>query len=364
MLDCWKNSQLRKSFALLLVACGVWLAGNVAVAQLPTATGRQINMSDAAWKLFVPSTYQHRSDGKADLLVHFQGNAQTIWDNALYAELNAVVVTVNYNGLSSAYSGPFSNSTLFQTLVDEALFKTRSLRDFPTDLRWDQLGVSSFSAGYGAVREVLKSANYRDDIDALLAADSLYATTSSDGTPLDSQMVGYKAFADMAQAGEKAFLFSHSEVPTFTYESTKETGDELMQHLGIAASRVNSEGLGTLQFNRHAESGGFRLWGARGADGDSHLAHLRYIGEFFAELPLAKLCVSPADFNADDAVNGLDYLQWQRDRSLGTLDDWQTDYAIPASAIISVPEPASAVLLLVTALTMASSRRRATSANL
>jgi hypothetical protein len=183
---------------------------------------------------------------------------------------------------------------LFQTLLDEALAKVRQQPDFSDSIQWDKLGVSSFSAGYGAVREILKAASYRNQIDALLAADSLYATTAGDGTPLDSQMADYKTFAGLAKNQDKTFLFSHSQVPTFTYETTEECGNELLQHLGISAGSLNENGLGTLNFYRYAESGNFRLWGALGTDGDSHLEHLRYIGEFFQELPLAKVVPEPS----------------------------------------------------------------------
>jgi hypothetical protein len=280
--------------ALAAAIVGSLLLVVPAAAQLPVATGRQIAMSNAAWKLFIPSTYQQRPGNVADLLVHFHGDPQTVWNNAKYAKLNTVIVTVNYSGLSSAYSTPFSNAALFQTLLDEALTKVRQQADIPDTLQWDQLGVSSFSAGYGAVREILKSASYRSQIDALLAADSLYASTAGDGTPVDSQMADYKTFATLAKNGSKTFLFSHSQVPTYTYETTGECGDELMQHLGVAASPFNSNGLGTLNFYRRAQSGNFRLWGASGADGDSHLEHLRYIGEFLEELPLAKQIPEPS----------------------------------------------------------------------
>ncbi len=265
-----------------------------AAAQLPVATGRQINMSNAAWKVFIPSTYQPRPGNVADILVHFHGDPQTVWNNALYAHLNSIVVTVNYSGLSSAYSTPFSNASLFQSLLDEALTKVRQQADIPDSLQWDKLGVSSFSAGYGAVREILKSASYRDQIDALLAADSLYATTAGDGTPLDSQMADYKTFATLAKNGQKTFLFSHSQVPTYTYETTGECGDELLQTLGVTATTYNANGLGTLNFYRQAHIGNFHLWGALGTDGDSHLEHLRYIGEFLEELPLAKQTPEPS----------------------------------------------------------------------
>ncbi len=287
-------SSVRIIGAIVALAAVVLAGAATAVAQVPVATGRQFALSNPAWKVFIPSTYQPRPGDVADVLVHFHGDPQTIWNNAHYAELNAVIVTVNYSGLSSAYSTPFSNSALFQALLDEALTKVRQQADIHDSLQWDKLGVSSFSAGYGAVREILKSAGYRNQIDALLAADSLYATTAGDGTPLDSQMADYKTFATLAKNGEKTLLFSHSQVPTFTYESTEETGNELLQHLGLSATPYNANGLGTLNFYRRAQSGNFKLWGASGIDGDAHLEHLRYIGEFLKELPLAKHIPEPS----------------------------------------------------------------------
>ena len=266
--------------ALLFPACGL--------AQLTTATGRTITMSDPAWKIFIPSTYQQRGNA-ADLLVHFHGDPQTYWNNAKYANLNVVIVTVNYNGLSSAYQTPFSNSALFGNLMSEALTKVRAEPDFSDTLQWDKLGVSSFSAGYGAVREILKSSTYRNDIDCLLALDSLYAsfTSSSDHTPLDSQMADYRTYAGLAAAGSKTFVFSHSQVPTFTYCETRETADDLMAWVATSPASISTTGLGTLDFYRHAKKGNFEVWGALGTDGDSHLEHLRYSGQFLQELPLA-----------------------------------------------------------------------------
>lgn len=294
-----------------------------ASAQVPTATGRQFTLSNAAWKVFIPSTYEPRSGNVADVLVHFHGDPQTVWNNAKYAKLNTIVVTVNYSGLSSAYTTPFSNASLFQTVLDEALAKVRQQADIPDSLQWDQLGVSSFSAGYGAVREILKSAGYRNQIDALLAADSLYATTAGDGTPLDSQMADYKTFATLAKNGQKTFLYSHSQVPTFTYETTGECGDELMQHLGVSASAYNVNGLGTLNFYRWAQSGNFKLWGALGTDGDSHLEHLRYIGEFYKQLPLAKEIPEPGSLMLSALAAGC-LLRRRRRNSPAELggDDW------------------------------------------
>jgi hypothetical protein len=287
----WMHSSFRLLFCRSIVAIALLLLAPAALrAQVPTATGRSFTLSDPAWKVFIPSTYQSRGN-VADLLVHFHGDPQTYWNNAKYANLNTVIVTVNYSGLSSAYSTPFSNTALFQTLMDETLTKVRAQSDFSDTLQWDKIGVSSFSAGYGAVREILKQPTYRNDIDSLLALDSLYAsfTSSTDHTPLDSQMADYRTYASLAAAGSKQFIFSHSQVPTYTYCETRECADDLMAWVGATAVADNSTGLGTLGFYRHAKKGNFEVWGATGSDGDSHLEHLQYSGQFLQELSLAKV---------------------------------------------------------------------------
>lgn len=271
--------------ALLIVAL---LGSSIrSSAQIPTATGRTISMSHPEWQLFIPNNYVHTAS--VDLIVHFHGDDATFRNNVAYANLNVVEVTVNYNGLSSAYQTPFLDTTLFNSLLNETLTKVRAESDFPDNVNYGKVAVSSFSAGYGAVREILKQPAYYSRIDALLAADSLYAsfTSSTDHTPLDSQMVNYRQYATDASHGLKTFIFSHSQVPTYTYCETRECADDLMAWVNTSPIADNSHGLGTLDFYRFAQKGNFVVHGALGMDGDSHLEHLRYIGQFLQELPLA-----------------------------------------------------------------------------
>ncbi len=277
---------MKTRVAVVLGSVVLW--SSIVSAQFPKAVGEAFELSQPQWKLFVPEGYEHRPDGAVDLLIHFHGDPQTVWNNAAHARLNAVIVTANYNGLSGVFSKPFSDPNLFQTLLDDALEKLRNQSDF-NDAHWDRIAVTSFSAGYGAVREILKQPHYRDAIDAILAADSLYASTDDkDGTPVDEQMVDYKTYAHLAARGEKVFVFTHSDVVTPTYESTRETGDELLAHLELTPTEIDQPGLGTLRFIRKAKKGDFTLWGAAGDTGDDHMAHLRYMAEWLDDLPLAK----------------------------------------------------------------------------
>ncbi len=55
---------------------------------------------------------------------------------------------------------------------------------------------------------------------------------------------------------------------------------------------------------------------------------------------------TPGDFNNDGEVNGLDFMAWQRNPAIGDLADWQANYGQPLAGAESVPEPSSAVLLV------------------
>jgi hypothetical protein len=224
------------------------------------------------------------------MLVHFHGDPQTVWNNAAYATLDAVVVTVNLGAVSSAYQDPYAaDTTLFATLLDEARTTLRNQPDFADNLNFDKLAVSSFSAGYGAVREVLKNSTYFNDIDGMILADTVYAsfTSSSDHTPLDSQMAGFRNFATAAKNGTKTLTLSHSLVQTFTYCNTAETADDLLAWTGVTPSAYNVTGLGGLQFYRRAQAGEFEMFGALGDDATAHSKHLQNIGQFLDDLPLA-----------------------------------------------------------------------------
>ena len=382
-------------FAFAAALATSLVAATDASAQYPvaglTATGRSLAISlGSAWKVFIPDTFITRPGNVADVIVHLHGDPQTVWNNAKWANLNAIVVTANYGALSGSYQTPFSaDTTLFQTALDQALAKVRLEADIPDNLQWDQLVLSSFSAGYGGVREILKSPTYRNNIDDLVAADSLYASTDPvDKTPMDSQMVDYKTFALAAKNGQKTFLLSHSKVLTGSYENTIETADELMQYLGISPTAYSATGLGTLSYYRKAQAGNFRIWGANGATADDHSAHLRYIGDFFEQLPIAKLI--PGDFNLSGSVDTADYILWRKKNGGSALPNdggitpgvtnaadytyWRSRYGAvftPAintagglSDVTTIPEPATLfqfVLAAVAAITFFSGHRKRSS---
>lgn len=285
--------MLRRSFMFATFLAMAFSMLNVSLSAgddfvIPTVEGEAVTLpTDVGHVLFLPKTLDIRC-GHVDLLIHFHGDPATVRNNAGYAGVEAAVLTVNYPGLSSAYRKPFENAAFFAEVSEAARAVLRDRYPAAPPIALGRIGVSSFSAGYGAVRELLKRPEYVHQIDALLLADSLYASFESeqDSTPRDEHMEGFRAFAQSAAREEKVMIVTHSQVLTHTYANTAETADDLLRHVGVEVRDVDEKGLGALRFFRRAEVGGFSVWGAAGDDGDAHMAHLRYIGQWLSDLEL------------------------------------------------------------------------------
>ena len=119
-----------------------------------------------------------------------------------------------------------------------------------------------------------------------------------------------------------------------------------------------------------------------GSDGDSHLEHLRYIGEFLQQLPLAKLV--PGDFNNNGNVDAADYVTWRKSFGSTTLANdngvtpgvvdladynyWRSRFGATTSTgsgagsgltdFAAIPEPLTWVLAVVACIASYCSRQR------
>ncbi|QDU35268.1 hypothetical protein KS4_33490 [Poriferisphaera corsica] len=234
-------------------------------------------------RVYVPK-HLKAIDGRIDLLVHFHGNPSYVIEEIDDSKLNVAVLAVSLNGLSSVYTKPFKEDRdLFDRMLLEALMCTHELDRFSDDLKLGRIGVSSFSAGFGAVREILKDERYFDQISVLLMADSLYAgyeKVEGKNVPYGEHMKNFRRFARAAGEGEKQMIITHSEVVPGSYAGTQETADDLIEAAGtkrVKEYAVLAEGFEQVS---KAEKDGFVVIGCAGNDGDAHMLHLREINVF------------------------------------------------------------------------------------
>lgn len=253
-----------------------------------------------AWPVSTEPSLVQRRDSY-DLLVHFHGDPNVILREASRAELHSAIAIVNFRGLSSAYRRPFEHdASLFEQLLVQSGCELRKAEFASASAIERRIVVSSFSAGYGAVREILKAEANLDRIEGYVAADSIYASIVD--SPDDvvappprrvepQHMHDFLNLAHQAARGEKLFVLTHSAQPT-PYASTTETADYLIDALKLerAFHTATDE-------SRSPKStcvrGGFQVIGYGGVEADDHLWHLRKIGDAFGHMLDLRKSVRP-----------------------------------------------------------------------
>lgn len=217
------------------------------------------------------------------VLVHFHGAASTLKKAFTRSNHHVVLVVVNFPGLSSAYSGPFRRDG---ELFDRILEESRTAATGKKDGQWKRVYVSSFSAGYGAVREILSRPSIYQNIEGIVAADSIYAGRSEKNSKRDvseDDMRHFHRFAVEATKGRKTFVLSHSAQAT-PYASTTETADYLLNALDLSRMPDATMRIDQLQQTSIAKRGKFLVLGFEGTSGEDHMRHLHYIDRFWNHL--------------------------------------------------------------------------------
>lgn len=259
--------------------------------------GQRIEVADGDCKtiLFVPEGYTLPADGDVRLTVHFHTTDKFIVREHLRRGLKEPLLVAHLGEGSSTYGRPFQDVDRFGRLLDRS---AEALSTPQTQAKIIQVDITSFSAGYGAVREILKQDKYIEKIRRVILADSLYAswdpaTTQPGATsqPARENMEPFAKFLQMAARGEKTFVLTHSHVPT-PYANTAATADWIIGLVGAAKVKVENGSLpATLdpQFPLlyRADKGRLHVWGYGGTDSQAHLTHVRHIADIWQALDAA-----------------------------------------------------------------------------
>lgn len=221
-------------------------------------------------QLFIPDYYQSSNDGAYTLVFHLHSASWAAENQVYRAQANVILFNIHLGAFSSPYQNYFLNQNNFQAIIDtiSAELERRQILTNPT---LQYLIVTSFSAGYAGVREMLKQNIYYDQIKAIHLADGLHAT--SNASIMETQMQDFVRFARDARDQKKIMRMTHSSIPTPGYESTTSTANYIIDHIGSARLPVAVEDeIGTM--NSRCDSGYFYLRGYEGETAEDHMKHL------------------------------------------------------------------------------------------
>lgn len=251
------------------------------------AAGKRLSLP--LGELFVSDRFAVRD--QIPLVVHFHGEPWLIEQHVSKAAPGAALVTINMGAGSARYAAPFGEPTRFRMLLDEAAAGVGVIAGRRPV--WSSITLTSFSAGYGAVRAILQASDNAALVNTILLADSLHASYLTEGDvaaarsadlPVDpAGVAAFVSFASEAAGNRKRFWITHSEVYPGTYASTTETANAVLAALKLERRPVLEEGPIGMQRLSSARIGGFVLAGYAGNSAPDHLDHLYAIGDWLRE---------------------------------------------------------------------------------
>jgi hypothetical protein len=225
-------------------------------------------------ELFLPEGLPQ--EGRMPLLIHFHG---ATWIPQVAASQNHIaVISVQLGSGSAVYGRAFADPKALGKLLEEA--------EKRAGIQFGPVGLSAWSAGYGAVRAILKVRENFDRVQSVLLIDGLHAGYM-DGRPgpRESKLVAddlevFVRYARAAAAGKKQMIISHSEVFPGTFASTTETADYLLDQLRLQRQATLKWGPAQMQQLSEAGKGKLRVVGYAGNSAPDHIDQLHGLPEF------------------------------------------------------------------------------------
>jgi hypothetical protein len=231
--------------------------------------------------LFLPDGL--KAEGTVPLFVHFHG-APWLPEAAAASHGKVAVIAVHVGSGSAVYGKALADPGRFARLLREAETKA--------GVRFGPVGLTAWSAGYGAVRALLRVPEHYATVRFVVLLDGLHAGYRNGRPgPRTSELVAedldvFVRFAADAAAGRKQLLVTHSEIFPGTFASTTETADYLLAQLKLKRRATLAWGPARMQQLSEARQGGLRVLGYAGNSGPDHIDHLHALPEFLRWIDL------------------------------------------------------------------------------
>lgn len=228
------------------------------------------------------------------LIVHFHGDPWIVEHHIARMKQKALLVTFNLGEGSGQYAKRFTTPAQFAAVLDEAAAAAGRLLGRP--VKFDPVILSSFSAGYGAVRAIMRQPEHYSRVATVMLNDSLHADylpeavapRSPDLSVAPADVDVFLKLAGDAVAGRKRFIVLHSEVFPGTYASTTDTADALLASVHLKRRAKLREGPLGMQQLSETKQGKFVMVGYAGNSAIDHLDQLYALGAQLAKWKATK----------------------------------------------------------------------------
>lgn len=245
--------------------------------------------------LFVPASYKVPKNGEVEITVHFHGASWFVIQEHQARGNGDPIVTLELGQGSTVYRVPFEDPARFSRMLDAVTRELVSYGATP-ETRVTSVNITSFSAGYGAVREIVKSPENVAVIKRIVLADSSYGGLDEEALKDGKRVVApeyiepWLAYARLAVAGEKTLLMTTSNITPPTYAGTYEVAAAVAKTLGVDVKDVAAGSCPASAIDqpyplqKRADAGSFHWWAYGGVDAVVHMTLARHIADDWAAL--------------------------------------------------------------------------------
>ncbi len=225
--------------------------------------------------LFVPERVKNTQGVR--LLFFFHGG-DWLPEVAVAHQRKMAVVSVQAGQGSSTYANLFADPLRFPKLIAEAESKS--------GLKFSEVDLGGWSAGCGALREILKDPPSYQRVSRVLCIDGVH-TGYVKGAPgpaespiqTDNLQIWLQIGRD-AIAGKKRLIITHSEIFPGTFASTTETADYLLREWGLTPHPVVKWGPMKTQILSEVKRGRLLVIGFAGNSAPDHVDELQSLPEY------------------------------------------------------------------------------------
>jgi hypothetical protein len=286
-----KTSKLAEDLAQGTKAAN-WVVNKPAAATQTQKTAAErgvnpCNTPDKGWGVYdkwsrAPSMGQMISPGKGgvasngafDVMFHFHGH-EPVRKEWVEVMDGAVLVGIDLGIGSGPYASAFASPEAFKRLV-QSVEKAMADKTGKKNAHVRHVGVSAWSAGYGAVGEIIRQDYGKKLVDTVILLDGLHSGYSGDSLN-EAQLAPFVAFAKDATAKRRFMFVSHSSIIPPGYASTTETAKFLIDKVGGRPRKTKPRGADPmgLDLNARYSRGSFHV---RGYDGNDKMDHCAHIG--------------------------------------------------------------------------------------
>lgn len=227
--------------------------------------------------LFLPDKLP--KDGDVPILFHFHGPGWLAEVAAARSGKIAVVHVALGEG-SAKYEAPFRDKARFGKLLAEAEKKAGR--------KFTRVALSGWSAGYGAVRMILRQPEYYKKAHWAILMDGMHASYQKGKQVTPAHVDSFVTFGKAAVANKKQFLITHTKIAPGSYASTTETANYLLGQLGVKREKFTGAGVFGLPQETEAKKGGLHVFGCAGTAGEDHVDHVHALPALVARLDLSR----------------------------------------------------------------------------